>query len=717
MQTRFDSEAFTQVKLIGDIDDINQAGTEAETEGQTSTIPSEITTKATNPRVQFLRLASAARTRRGPPGAVPPFQPSPPSLLRPVIEPDEELEISTSIREPSPLRNLALSNYSTSSHRGYESFTIVHQHFLTCIRKMPHAVNMPQSGFQALILCGPGIGLSTFTSIPSEFPKALVEIANRPMVWYVLDWCYRAGVTDITLVTPPTSKSTIAAALAQNPFLTSLPSPSPDLLAPADLEHTTPTAELLRLPEIQSVIKSDFLLLPCDLTCDVAGECLLESYLTSLAGLAGVSTRSESEYGSSKSHVRSYAAEHNGRKGGLSVWYNTANRDESVKKEECDFMCTTTLNSRNAKPLSKQKTMSGHMRNLVWTLPMSELNERCEEDKAWKVRQSLMRKHGSVKCMTQYRDAHIYFFPRWIKDFARLNEDFESVSEDLVGTWAKTDWRRPGYRARYRVQDIFSDPSQLYDQIAGQQPIEDEIDLLSLSSTQIPHKISMSSQPQSQTAKLASRVHADPSASILSDTSANSPTTSSTIPSVPPILAYVLPSNPTAALVRRVDTTPLLLSVSLLLAKVTSIDEVTASKSTTSPFAHAQKVSNTATIAPRVTISRSDTLIGANATIATQCVVKNSVIGANVELGQGCRVTGCVIMDGSSIGEKSVLTGTVVGKRCKIGKQAVLTGCEVQDANVLGEGTEGKGEKYLVGGLEDDNESIAEDGEEGEALD
>ena len=139
---------------------------------------------------------------------------------------------------------------------------------------MPHAV-MPQSGFQALILCGPGIGLSTFTSVPSEFPKALVSVANRPMVWYVLDWCYRMGVTDITMITPPASKATIAAALAQNPYLTSLPSPTPDLLAPADLEHTTPTAELLRLPEIQAVIESDFLLLPCDLVCDISGDTFL----------------------------------------------------------------------------------------------------------------------------------------------------------------------------------------------------------------------------------------------------------------------------------------------------------------------------------------------------------------------------------------------------------------------------------------------------------
>jgi hypothetical protein len=60
---------------------------------------------------------------------------------------------------------------------------------------MPHMLSMPQSGFQALILCGPGIGLSTFTSIPDEYPKALVSVANRPMVWYALDWCYRMGVT------------------------------------------------------------------------------------------------------------------------------------------------------------------------------------------------------------------------------------------------------------------------------------------------------------------------------------------------------------------------------------------------------------------------------------------------------------------------------------------------------------------------------------------
>ncbi len=59
---------------------------------------------------------------------------------------------------------------------------------------MPHAT-MPAPGFQALILCGPGVSLNTFTSNPKDFPKALVPIANRPMVWYPLEWCYRLGIT------------------------------------------------------------------------------------------------------------------------------------------------------------------------------------------------------------------------------------------------------------------------------------------------------------------------------------------------------------------------------------------------------------------------------------------------------------------------------------------------------------------------------------------
>jgi translation initiation factor eIF-2B subunit gamma len=64
---------------------------------------------------------------------------------------------------------------------------------------MPHALAMPAPGFQAIILCGPGVSYDTFTSKPEESPKALLPIANRPMVWYPLDFCYRMGITSTSL--------------------------------------------------------------------------------------------------------------------------------------------------------------------------------------------------------------------------------------------------------------------------------------------------------------------------------------------------------------------------------------------------------------------------------------------------------------------------------------------------------------------------------------
>lgn len=533
------------------------------------------------------------------------------------------------------------------------------------------------------------------------------------MVWYVLDWCYRTGVTNITLITPPESKDALAAALAQNPYLTSLPSPSPDLLCPTDLEYETATAELLRLPEVQKAIQSDFILLPCDLICTIPGETFVDTYISSIGGLGGVGISSE-EYAPSRSTVAGIGGESSGRRGGLSIWYNTANREESVKKEECDFMCSTKLAAVNTAPLAIKGDAPGSLRQLVWTMPMSEVKEQTADDKPLRVRSSLLRKYGNVKALTQYRDAHIYFLPYWTKEFAAQNDDFESVSEDLIGTWAKAEWRKPSYRARLHTTKVLTKPTSL-DTERLERPIEDEIDLLSFSSTQTPVRTPTSPRERKQSLKLASRVQANPEDSILSDpstTGADDDSLTTSDPPIPPIAAYVLASAPTAPLVRRIDTGPLLLSINLLLAKTPSLEDDSKTSTFSSPFAHPTKVSATATIAPQVTITKSDSLVGDNTSIATRCVIKNSVIGANVTIGSRTRISGSVVMDGATIGEGVELNGTVVGKRAKIGDKAKLNACEVQDGNVLSEGTEGKNETFLVGGLEDDDEDM--DMDEGE---
>ncbi|KAK5950677.1 Translation initiation factor eIF-2B subunit gamma [Knufia fluminis] len=717
MQLNITRENKSHLRLIGYQEETERQLLKSERTFSHTNSPSSQTNLQRHQRIHSLILGARQVEDNGSiSGQTFPYLPKAPSLFRDSLE-DQPVQ---TVYRPSPLQNLALTNYSfrTATRR-----VTVQYSTKTGVKplSMPHAVTGAQTGFQALILCGPGIGLNTFTNTPQEYPKALVPIANRPMIWYVLDWCYRMGVTDITIITPPAAKAPIEAALAQNPDLTTLPSPKPDLLAPQDLEPETPTAELLRLPEVQDVIKSDFLLLPCDLICDIPSDAFLESYLTSMAGIAGTGADFDGNSSRITKNRFDLGAEGSGRRGGLSIWYNTVNREESVKKEECDFMGTVAVDSHHKAPLQKVSDFpEGRLRKLVWTTPMSELLEEAEENKSWRVRQSLLRRYGAVKCMTQYRDSHIYFFPHWVKEFAMQNEDFESVSEDLVGTWAKAEWRKPSYRVEFGANKIFKQPttsSSTSDESRNraEAPIEEEIDLLSLSSTQITqHTPNVSQTKKQEPIHFASRVQGiNPEDSIISTTTDDSadqnsedPSLDSSIPHLPPILSYILPSTPTAPLLRRVDSTPLLLTISLLLAKLPSQAE------SSSPFAHQHKLHPTSQWPSdiRVSVSTADSLIASNTTLNQHCSVKQSCIGSNCVIGAGARIQGCVIMDGAQIGEKSVISGCVVGKKAVVGKGVTLKDCEVADGKDIAAGTEAKNEKFLVGGLDEDFGGGSEDG-------
>ena len=87
------------------------------------------------------------------------------------------------------------------------------------------------------------------------------------------------SVQAISLVTPQSSAAALVAALSQDPDLTSLPHQKADIVAPRELTHTTGTAEIFRSREIQSKITGDFIIVPCDLFCELDGELLIESWL------------------------------------------------------------------------------------------------------------------------------------------------------------------------------------------------------------------------------------------------------------------------------------------------------------------------------------------------------------------------------------------------------------------------------------------------------
>ncbi|CAL8574718.1 Translation initiation factor eIF-2B subunit gamma [Xanthoria parietina] len=538
---------------------------------------------------------------------------------------------------------------------------------------MPARMPLPHD-FQALILCGPGVSFNTFTSTPEDFPKALIPVANRPMIWYPLDWCRRANITRITLITPTTSCKAIEDALSRNPHLTSPELPRPDVLAPSGLSQNTGTAEILRLPDVQTIITGHFLILPCDLLCDLPGERLLETWMIHAAGMVGSSAAA----------------------GGLGVWYPTKS-ELAVKGEETNFLTTAQL--PHATVPSSPESLRPNLSEVVYSSTTDTLNDITESQKSFPVRHGLLRKHGKIRMLTTTRDAHIYLFPYWTLDFINQNPKFDSISEDVVGWWAKATWQ-DGLVPKLGLEQIFNPPSSQAkgnsDANQSHNEIDQDIDITSMSTTHISNLLTPPPTPQS------------PSSST--NTKSPKPKTA-----IPPFLCYLHPTSSSISssssssppqqqtLIRRVDTTPLLLTLSLHLASLAS----------PSPLATKQKIHPTTTIAPRTTISASDVLIGANTTVNQFTTIKNSVVGANCVIGPNVRLTRCVIMDDVEVGERCQLTGCVVGWRSKVGKGCKLgEGSEVAPGYAVEEGVEGAGE--LLGGFEGLEEDVGSGEEEEE---
>ena len=472
------------------------------------------------------------------------------------------------------------------------------------------------------------------------------------------------------------------------------------MLAPADLTLTTGTAELLRLPEVQACIKSDFLLLPCDLICDVPGESLLEAWMVSQSALGGSTIQDSRSIPRSK--TGGMGGEAGGRRGGLAVYYPTSGKEESVKGEVTDFVATAPLEQDEAPAVSHALEGPAALRfglsKVVLTMPIDTLKERMEEDKAFLLRPSLVKRHAQVKMLSSYRDAHIYVLPYWVKEMAKLNESFQSVSEDLVGWWAKSEWQN-GLGEKLRLRKIFEREKKETgeDGRDDTESVEEDIDLKGMSTTKAG--AGTSRDERSSDLDLASRVKS-PSTLAQPDSLA-----------VPPVLAYMHSSLQSAPLLRRVDTSALLLSVSLRLAKLESVEEV--GRAASSSFAHAQKVAHPAGIAQRCTVTRNDCLLAENVTVEEKCVIKESVIGTNCHIASGSRLTRCLVMDGAVIGERCQLTGCIIGRRSRVGRECVLKESEVQDGNVVPDETDAKNEKFMVfEGLDEDEDGrmdVAED--------
>jgi translation initiation factor eIF-2B subunit gamma len=498
-------------------------------------------------------------------------------------------------------------------------------------------------------------------------------------------------------VTPPESEPALQSAFKTHPALTSLPSPKPDILAPADLQQTSGTGQILRLPEIQKAITTDFVIVPCDLISELDGSRLIQQWVTLNPLTSGSGTA---------------------QRGGLGLFYPTQGLEGiSHKKDETDFIATTSLPQAPVPP--PQGSLRAEIERIVMTMPTDTLNDKLEEDKeVLKIRTQLLHKHGRVKLKTRYRDSHVYVFPKWVKDFAAQNPRFESISEDILGWWAKASWQK-GLAEKLNMQDVLVRKRSKLTDMDGSMLEDDEPEEVAvISSTRALDR----TQPSST--KFARRV-------------GNTFEPSNPQIAVPPLLAYIQPPHKTGTatagnpLIRRVDTSAAILNISLYLAK----------QPTTHVLAPEAKVHSTVQIGQQSRVATEDSLVAENVNIGTRVVIKESVIGANCEIGNMVRLTRCLLMDGVRVGDGVQLTGCIIGRRARIegfkpaepvtasaegadvgdkGKKkksnaddeeerTKLTECEVAPNFVVEAGTEAKGEKLMPFDT-DDLDDLEEDG-------
>jgi translation initiation factor eIF-2B subunit gamma len=260
----------------------------------------------------------------------------------------------------------------------------------------------------------------------------------------------------------------------------------------------------------------------------------------------------------------------------------------------------------------------------------------------------------------------------------KKNEKFDSISEEVLGWWAKAGWQE-GLGDKLGLRQILQGEDEESDHES--QVVEEDIDVSIFSTTYSGDNNKESSTKTPTT--LASRVTRSNSIPDSAKSLTQDPKLT-----VPPILAYVQPSGPTGPLIRRVDDSHLLLTVSLRLAKLPSIEE--AGKEASSPFAHQHKIAHKESIPRKCRVEAENSLLADNVIVEEKTNIKESVIGPNCKISEGARLLRCLLMDGVEVGPNVQLTDCILGRRCKMeggeakeGDKTVLKDCEVQDGQVV----------------------------------
>ncbi|XP_077005985.1 translation initiation factor eIF2B subunit gamma [Tamandua tetradactyla] len=227
--------------------------------------------------------------------------------------------------------------------------------------------------FQAVVMAVGGG--SRMTDLTSSIPKPLLPVGNKPLIWYPLNLLERVGFEEVIVVTTRDVQKVLCAEFKMKM--------KPDIVCIPD-EADKGTADSLRY--IYSKLKTDVLVLSCDLITDVALHEVVDLFRAHDASLAMLMRKGQD---------------------GLEPAPGQKGKKKSV--EQRDFIGVDSTGKR-----------------LLFMANEADLDEELV------IKGSILQKHPRIRFHTGLVDAHLYCLKKYVVDFLVGNSSITSIRSELI---------------------------------------------------------------------------------------------------------------------------------------------------------------------------------------------------------------------------------------------------------------------------------------------
>ena len=304
----------------------------------------------------------------------------------------------------------------------------VYNQFTSGMSGVDQHIASSKSEFQVVILAG---GTNhRMLPLTEKCPKAMLPVANQPLLEFQLELVRRAGFSEVIVVTTHEHKAQVNGVVEK---YSERPGPtlSVDLVAVEDKKDdgsALGSADALR--EIKDKIKTDFMVLSGDLVAECFIHDIADVHRTSNATLTMLLKKEVAEEDPKKggsSHGGGGGG--GGGKGGGGASASASSKISKPKRDDdqVDFF-----------GLSEDPGTDSDAKRVIF---MSNKLDTEDRDDQLTVSKQLLRRAPSLTLHTDLLDAHFYVFAHWVLDLLDAKKRISSIKSELVPHLVRRQFR------------------------------------------------------------------------------------------------------------------------------------------------------------------------------------------------------------------------------------------------------------------------------------